>query len=151
MSCYCGSPLTYSTCCEPVHLNVQHAQSPEQLMRARFSAHVLKNVDFVIDTYHSSCLAENDREAIRESVYSDWVRLEVVSSQMEETDLEGYVHFRAFLKQNGQEYCLEERSRFVKEQDSWFYIDGEFPNKIKQGRNDPCACGSGKKFKKCCG
>ncbi|WP_240182560.1 SEC-C metal-binding domain-containing protein, partial [Vibrio cholerae] len=29
--------------------------------------------------------------------------------------------------------------------------DGEFPAAIKQGRNDPCACGSGKKYKKCCG
>ncbi|EOX3103618.1 SEC-C metal-binding domain-containing protein, partial [Vibrio cholerae] len=47
--------------------------------------------------------------------------------------------------------CLEERSRFLKENNCWFYIDGEFPAAIKQGRNDPCACGSGKKYKKCCG
>ncbi|RND30199.1 hypothetical protein EC575_21140, partial [Vibrio cholerae] len=39
----------------------------------------------------------------------------------------------------------------LKENNCWFYIDGEFPTAIKQGRNDPCACGSGKKFKKCCG
>ena len=25
------------------------------------------------------------------------------------------------------------------------------PAKAKVGRNDPCPCGSGKKFKKCCG
>lgn len=25
------------------------------------------------------------------------------------------------------------------------------PKKVKIGRNDPCHCGSGKKYKKCCG
>ncbi|EEX66852.1 hypothetical protein VCJ_000748 [Vibrio metoecus] len=65
---------------------------------------------------------------------------------------EGFVHFRAFLAQQGQEYCLEERSRFLNEDGRWYYIDGEFPEALaRQGRNDPCACGSGKKFKKCCG
>ena len=28
---------------------------------------------------------------------------------------------------------------------------GPIINKDKVGRNDPCPCGSGKKFKKCCG
>jgi preprotein translocase subunit SecA len=28
---------------------------------------------------------------------------------------------------------------------------GEAPNRKKVGRNDPCPCGSGKKYKKCCG
>lgn len=52
MSCYCGNTQPYSQCCEPIHLNPHSAQVPEQLMRARFSAHILKNVEFVIETYH---------------------------------------------------------------------------------------------------
>lgn len=42
---------------------------------------------------------------------------------------------------------LHERSRFLKIDDCWFYIDGVQP---KVGRNDPCPCGSGRKYKKCC-
>ncbi|KQA19294.1 SEC-C domain-containing protein domain-containing protein [Vibrio metoecus] len=120
-------------------------------MRARFSAHILKNTDFVVNTYHPSCHAEDEREAIQESVQSHWLRLEVVSAEMGQENDEGFVHFRAFLEQHGQEYCLEERSRFLNEDGHWYYIDGEFPETLtKQSRNDPCACGSGKKFKKCC-
>ncbi|GHY04122.1 hypothetical protein VCSRO21_0195 [Vibrio cholerae] len=151
MSCYCGNTQPYSQCCEPIHLNPHSAQVPEQLMRARFSAHILKNVEFVIETYHPSCQASNERDAISESVHSDWLRLEIISTQMGATPNEGFVHFKAFLEQEGEAFCLEERSRFLKENNCWFYIDGEFPTAIKQGRNDPCACGSGKKFKKCCG
>jgi SEC-C motif-containing protein len=51
-----------------------------------------------------------------------------------------------------------ERSRFVKESDRWYYVDGLLPTPVtyrreeeKVGRNDPCPCGSGKKYKKCCG
>ncbi|QSA19995.1 SEC-C domain-containing protein, partial [Vibrio furnissii] len=52
-----------------------------------------------------------------------------------------------------QELCLEERSRFLRENGLWYYIDGEFPQQsvsLKVGRNEPCPCGSGKKSKKCC-
>ena len=77
--------------------------------------------------------------------------------------------FKAMYKEAGNEYILQERSRFLQqEKDSklcWFYIEGEYPEPapIEQsaspvpvksaktlGRNDPCLCGSGKKYKKCC-
>ena len=52
---------------------------------------------------------------------------------------------------------LTERSRFVRRDGQWYYLDGEYETETtrretpKIGRNDPCPCGSGKKFKKCCG
>lgn len=123
-------------------------------MRARYSAHVVGLVDFIVSTYHPSCNAETDREAIADSVNSNWKRLQVIKIDNGSTENEGYVHFKAFLEEQGKELCLEERSRFVKEDGLWFYIDGEFPQHnqtLKLGRNDPCICGSGKKYKKCCG
>ena len=161
--CPCDSQQPYSDCCQPIHKDHSNAHSPEQLMRARYSAHVKKLVDFVINTYHSSCGAESQRAEIIDSVESDWCALEVVSRESGQNDNEGYVTFKAYFTQDGQQYCLEERSRFVKEDGRWFYIDGTFPSqiederlaqpiqKLKVGRNDPCVCGSGKKFKKCCG
>lgn len=123
-------------------------------MRARYCAHELGLVDFVVNTYHPDCHAEQEREAIADSIHSEWCGLEVLNRQPGETDEEGFVHFRAWFKQSGQRHCLEERSRFVRENGLWFYIDGEFPASpaaVKAGRNNPCPCGSGKKFKKCCG
>lgn len=136
-------------------------------MRARYSAHVKGLVDFVVATYHPSCEAEAQRNAIADSVHSHWLALEVFSNEAGKNSDEGYVTFQAFFEQEGEEYCLEERSRFVRENDLWYYIDGEYAEQdaeqqqderlsqpiksLKVGRNDPCICGSGKKFKKCCG
>lgn len=166
-SCPCGSQKSYSQCCEPVHQNHGAAVYPEQLMRARYCAHVLKLVDFVVSTYHPTCKAEEEREGIAESIDLDWCRLEVISAEKTEGS-EGYVEFKAWLKEDGSEHCMHEKSRFLKQDGLWYYIDGVFPEpelpKIsepagieqvvrseKVGRNDPCPCGSGKKFKKCCG
>ncbi|WP_194435892.1 YchJ family protein [Vibrio fluminensis] len=160
--CPCGNASNYETCCQPIHQEHANAHTPEQLMRARYSAHTLGLVDFVINTYHSSCNAEQQRQAIADSVHSDWVALEVLNSSDGSHDDEGFVTFKAFFNDDGKQYCLEERSRFLRENGLWYYIDGEYPQtederlsqpiqSLKIGRNDPCICGSGKKFKKCCG
>ena len=44
-------------------------------------------------------------------------------------------------------YSEEELKRFYKEQKE----SGTVRKEKKIGRNDPCPCGSGKKYKKCCG
>ncbi|MGD8230861.1 YchJ family protein [Vibrio sp. TRT 1302] len=164
-SCPCGSSQDYSVCCEPIHDNHSLAKTPEQLMRSRYSAHVKGLVDYVVNTYHPSCNAPQQRDEIAESINSDWCGLDVVGTESGQDDNEGFVTFKAFFNQDGQQYCLEERSRFVREDGLWFYIDGTFPeeqkpadvrlsqtiSQLKIGRNDPCICGSGKKFKKCCG
>ncbi len=163
-SCPCGSSQDYTACCEPIHHNHSLAKTPEQLMRSRYSAHVKGLVDYVVETYHPSCNAEQQRDEIAQSIESDWCGLEVISTASVKDNNEGFVTFKAFFNQDNEQYCLEECSRFVREDDLWFYIDGTFPaeqqpdprlnqpvNQLKVGRNDPCICGSGKKFKKCCG
>jgi len=165
--CPCGSQKPYSDCCQPIHLDHQAATTPEELMRARYSAHVEGLVDFVVATYHPSCEAEAQRDGIADSINSDWCKLDVISSDAGRHHEEGFVEFKAYFNQDGEQFCLAERSRFIKENGLWFYIDGEFPSQetdapidprleqpvssLKVGRNDPCICGSGKKFKKCCG
>ncbi|ODA35982.1 hypothetical protein A8L45_02385 [Veronia pacifica] len=124
-------------------------------MRARYAAHELGLVDFVVSTYHPSCQAEQHRQGIEDSIKSDWLGLQVINSSIDESGKQGYVEFKAHYSDQGQQFCLHEKSRFLLENVNnkplWFYIDGVFPGTIKAGRNDPCPCGSGKKFKKCCG
>ncbi len=162
-TCPCHSQKQYQQCCEPIHNHPSSATKPEQLMRARYSAHVLGLVDFVVHTYHPSCQAEAQRQEIAQSIDSEWLKLDVHSSEDGANSDEGYVTFSAYFNQDGEALCLTERSRFIRENGQWFYIDGTFPeqprderlnqpvNTLKVGRNDPCICGSGKKFKKCCG
>lgn len=157
--CPCHSQQAYHECCQPIHADHRAAATPEQLMRARYSAHVLGLVDFVVDTYHPSCHADEQRAAIAESIDSDWLKLDVHSQEPGSHPDEGFVTFSAYFAQDGQTLCLTERSRFLREDGVWYYIDGTFPaaderdpeSRVKIGRNDPCRCGSGKKFKKCCG
>ncbi|MGR5390313.1 YchJ family protein [Vibrio crassostreae] len=171
--CPCGSNNTYQQCCESAHLDHSSVETPKQLMRSRYSAHVLGLVDYVIATYHPSCDAESQREGITESIDSDWAGLEVIDTAAGLHQDEGFVEFKAYFNEDGAQYCMQERSRFVRENGLWFYIDGEFPEQenehekltepeidprlnqtvesFKIGRNDPCICGSGKKYKKCCG
>lgn len=153
--CPCGSKQAYRDCCERVHQNHAAADHPEKLMRSRYSAHVKRLVDFIVDTYHPSCGAEQHRDAIAQSINSEWLMLQVLSSSVDESGKQGFVEFKAHYKEAGKQYCLHEKSRFVTEEKDgetlWYYIDGEYPKAEKVGRNDPCPCGSGKKHKKCCG
>ncbi|RXJ74810.1 hypothetical protein CS022_00885 [Veronia nyctiphanis] len=154
-SCPCGSQRGYAACCQPAHNDHASVDHPEKLMRARYAAHVLGLVDFVVDTYHPSCEAEQHRKGIADSINSDWLGLQVLSSNIDSSGKQGFVEFKAHYADDVQEYCLHEKSRFLCEliegKNLWFYIDGVFPGNLKAGRNDPCPCGSGKKFKKCCG
>jgi len=130
------------------------ATVPEQIMRARYSAYVLKLIDFIIVTYHSSCNAERDADGINTSANLDWQRLDVLSApEVNDNTTIGFVEFKAYLLDDDVEHCMHERSRFIKEDGLWYYIDGVFPDTQigKIGRNEPCVCGSGKKHKKCCG
>lgn len=124
-------------------------------MRARYCAHVVNLVDFIVQTYHSSCRAESFRQQIAETVSCEWQGLDVLTSSVDESGEQGYVEFKAHYHEDNQNVMLHEKSRFVKEKkegiEVWTYIDGVYPGTFKAGRNDPCPCSSGKKFKKCCG
>jgi SEC-C motif-containing protein len=119
----------------------------EALMRSRYSAYVLKLSDYLAATWHASTRPPSLDIGSDTTV---WLRLSILSAEKGgKGDDEGMVEFAADY-QGGQ---LHERSRFLKEAGRWFYLDGEMlPSQSaeKVGRNDPCPCGSGRKFKKCC-
>ena len=146
--CPCGSQKSYGQCCAPLHAREYTAATAEALMRSRYSAYVLKNTDYLAATWHPST-----RPTVLDlaSDGTAWQRLAILATQHGGADDDtGTVEFAAFFS-GGQ---LHERSRFVKQEGRWFYLDGEILPPLVQakvGRNDPCPCGSGKKFKKCCG
>ena len=73
------------------------------------------------------------------------------------TDTKGIVEFKAYYNKDGEEHVLHEVSRFVRTNGRWLYLDGMVKpaggliRQLNEGKNAPCPCGSGKKFKRCCG
>jgi SEC-C motif-containing protein len=156
--CYCHSQLNYENCCEPLHQNKQFAQTAEQLMRSRYSAFVVENIEYLIQTHHPKTRNQLNKTELTEwAKSSDWKKLVILDTvKGRESDREGVVEFQAHYENKGEAFVHHERSHFVFEDGRWFYFDGVMADqtyvrdKPKVGRNDPCPCGSGKKYKKCC-
>lgn len=147
--CPCGSAVEYSLCCQRYLSGEQVAPDPSHLMRSRYCAFVMKDADYLIRTWHSACHAARFRDEISAGfATTEWLGLTVFEHTVSEADNTGYVSFVARFHEHGKSGAIIERSRFLKENGQWYYIDGTRP---QFGRNDPCPCGSGKKFKKCCG
>lgn len=136
------------------------APTAEALMRSRYSAYVEHAVDYLGDTLHPEHSSDWDREATRRWAESaEWLGLEILSTEAGQSgDSEGWVEFVARFNEGGKLQQHHERSRFRVHEGRWYYVDGELPKPQTQrhegprvGRNDPCPCGSGKKYKKCCG
>ena len=158
-TCPCGSGLGYNECCEPYISGAKNAPTAEALMRSRYSAYVERAIDYIVDTCTQD---EKDRIDIRQtrawSEKSKWLGLKVMSTEKGGPgDTEGTVEFQALYEMDGLRDTHHEKAKFIKTDGRWLYDEGDVVPKTvirtgpKIGRNDPCPCGSGKKYKHCCG
>ena len=158
--CPCGSGNKFGECCGPVISGKQKAKTAEALMRARYSAYVTGDIDFIA----TSCKRGEDGNDIdldetrRWSKESEWHGLTIHSvSEGGENDTSGVVEFSAHYSRGGLRDEHRERAVFKKIDGAWLYTEGSLAattivrDTPKVGRNDLCPCGSGKKYKKCCG
>ena len=145
-TCACGSGIALDDCCGKWHQG-QPAPSAERLMRSRYSAYTLGLIDYLVATTLPAQQAALDRDSMRAwSLGSTWLGLEVEGSEL--IDTHAFVTFTARWHDGDGEHRHRERSAFVQQAGRWYFIDPTVP--LKAGRNDPCPCGSGQKFKKCC-
>jgi len=143
--CPCCSGFDLSLCCGR-YLEGEPAPTSEALMRSRYSAYVLDQQAYLRKTWHpDTCPEHLGGTALK------WIALEIVSTELgQKDDQEGKVTFVASFSDNTKGRKLHETSRFVRLDGNWVYLDGQC--KVTDiGRNDTCPCGSGNKFKKCCG
>ncbi len=159
MNCYCGNEKSFSDCCEPIHADPTLASTAESLMRARYSAYASGNIDFIKETHDPKTRNELDFEGIKSwSRQNQWDKLEVLSEKAGgDGQKEGWVEFKAHYSNDLRQLVHHEHSYFRHDGGRWYYMDGEDLSEKtyvraqpKVGRNDPCPCGSGKKYKKCC-
>ena len=159
--CPCNSLMNYSECCEPLLTDSENkkATTPLALMRSRYSAYALGFIDYIINSHHPEKRGEIDPHSAEEwSRTSRWHGLNIINTT-DTDENNGSVEFVAHYQDiKGKEHFHHELAHFTKLNDTWFYSDGELVKQLpitreedKLGRNDPCKCGSGKKYKKCCG
>jgi SEC-C motif-containing protein len=159
-TCPCGTELTYEECCGPIIDGTQNASSAEQLMRSRYTAYAKQDIGYILSSLHPKHREGFDEKGTRQwAKNSQWQNLEIVNtSGGGEDDTEGFVEFIATYTEGGAKKEHHEVASFKKDDGKWYFVDGNpvSPGTVvregpKVGRNDPCTCGSGKKFKKCCG
>ena len=156
--CPCSSGSLFADCCQPVIDGTRESQTAEELMRARYSAFVTGAIDFIVSSTHSRTRKEIDLAYIREwSETSTWRGLQIFETKVI-NDNKAYVSFEAQYTQRGEDHHQREKSLFEREDGLWRFVTGdELKNPTvryetpRPGRNDPCPCGSGKKYKKCHG
>lgn len=138
-------------------INHKEIKTAEDLMRARYKAFEEGNIEFIVNTHDISTRKDIDVEETKNwALNSKWLGLEIISTEAgTEIDEEGIVEFKVNYIEKDKEEIHHEKSKFVKKDGKWFY-HGWLPlvetikKEEKIGRNDPCLCGSGKKYKKCC-
>jgi SEC-C motif-containing protein len=159
-SCPCGSGQTYEQCCRPLILHEIQAQSAEALLRSRYTAYVKTQIDYIYDTTHPSRRGDVNRDQIvKWSKKSQWLGLEIISREAGgPEDDSGTIQFTASYRDKEKTIEHKEIAQFKKAEGRWYFFDGKAPRTVqfvrsspKIGRNVPCPCGSGKKYKKCCG
>jgi SEC-C motif-containing protein len=121
-NCYCNSNKPFSECCEPYILGNQKAPTAESLMRSRYSAYCVQNIDYLLATTHVSNRKFHDKqEMFAFASQNKWIKLEIIIAT------ETTVEFKAFYLDNSLNTQMHhEKSTFKKEEGSWFYVDGEW-------------------------
>lgn len=124
MDCYCGSLKTYSNCCQKAHINITEAKTAEQLMRSRYAAFVKADGDYLMASHHASTRPIKEKASIvKWAKYVEWIKLEVLeTTKGTETDTQGTVTFQAYFYEKGKVEIIYEKSAFVKENNTWFYL-----------------------------
>ena len=160
--CPCGAGRSYEACCGAYIDSGKIAPTAEALMRSRYSAYVKARMSYLRDTLAPGDRAQFDEPGARKwATESQWKGLTIESTERGgPADDEGTVTFTARYVAEGSEREHKELAVFKRDPQSkaWYFDEARAPKAApvtreapKVGRNDPCTCGSGKKFKKCCG
>ena len=150
------------------------ADTAAQLMRARYAAFVLQHVEYIVATTAPFQQALLDKKSIADwSQQTDWAGLEVINHLAKLGKRHAQVEFKAYFHlpnaSVGYSTVLDltvldkkgldskgvhhELSTFVNipthGTSRWYFLDPTVVMPVTQ--RQPCPCGSGEKYKRCCG
>jgi SEC-C motif-containing protein len=154
-NCKCGSEKEFDLCCGKFISGNANPSTAEELMRSRYTAYVINDLDYIVETTLPKYKDSVDMQATKDwAENSKWLGLDVHNVKKGDVnDSEGFIDFTAIYEYDGKVLEHREISYFKKENNKWYFSPEEKrPLRVeKVGRNEPCPCGSGKKYKKCCG
>ncbi|MGE6246677.1 YchJ family protein [Psychrobacter proteolyticus] len=168
------APLSYQDCCKPYHDAFYNdeivkadgikAETAERLMRTRYSAFVLVKPEYIVKTTVPAQQGLLDVQAIKSwAKETDWAGLEIVEHKPKLGKRHAQVEFKAYFRSSEETasdlaektQAHHELSTFVKvinranNDARWYFLDPTVAMTVSQ--KQPCICGSGEKFKRCCG
>jgi SEC-C motif-containing protein len=127
-TCPCGGfngSAAYAQCCQPYIDGTRHAPTAEQLMRSRYTAYTLGEAAYILSTWHESTRPRQlDLEPPGAPHGVRWLGL-TVHNHSQPSENQSQVEFTARYREAGRAHRLKEKSRFVRENQQWFYVDGE--------------------------
>ncbi len=171
--CPCGSTLSYADCCAPLHVGQKIADTAAQLMRSRYCAFVLQHIEYIVATTAPFQQPLLDTQAISDwAQQTDWAGLAVIKHTPKIGKRHAQVEFKAYFHlpaSAGHSAGLDLAALDSKGLDSkgvhhelstfvnipthgtsrWYFLDPTVVMPVTQ--KQPCPCGSGEKYKRCCG
>lgn len=127
MPCPCGRttgkrPLSYTDCCGRYLENYEQTPAPdaESLMRSRYSAYVLERAPYLLATWEPS----KRPPSLSFDTHTKWLGLSVRATAQAGPE-HAEVEFVARSRVDGRGQRMHERSRFVRRDGRWFYVDGD--------------------------
>jgi SEC-C motif-containing protein len=115
LDCPCGSGQRYDACCGRLHRRAAEAETPEELMRSRYAAYAVGELDHVWRTWHP----RTRPETIEPDPSLTWTGLRIIEAD------EDVVEFEASYDRGGTPGRRRERSRFERRRGRWVYVDGD--------------------------
>ena len=128
-SCPCGSTKKYKKCCKVYHDGKKPFKALD-LMKSRYTAYAICNSEYIVQTTH-----KNNSDYTKDistwklsiedfSKYSEFRSLKILD--FIDGDSEAYVTFQASIFQDNKDISFIEKSRFLKDNSKWYYVDGIF-------------------------
>ena len=124
--CPCGSKKSVDVCCQKFISGNALPDTPEELMRSRYTAYTLCDINYIEKTMLAPANNQFDAEATKQwSQQVNWLKLEVLNSSIQED--KGTVEFCAHFMFENKKHLMHEISEFIKKDGKWYYVNGIAP------------------------
>ncbi len=120
--CVCDTGAALDRCCGPILAGERQAETAVALMRSRYAAFVLGNVDYLLTSWHP----QTRPSALQLDPEQRWLGLKIkrqLGGQAQ--DAHGQVEFVARYKLGSRGYAMRELSSFERVDGCWRYLSGE--------------------------
>lgn len=125
--CPCGSGKPFGACCEPLLNDFRPATTARELMRSRYTAHVLGDEAYLHRTFASTA-GKPFAPARRPAARTAWVRLQIHRDETGPAPDIACVEFSAYFRDGAAEREMRERSEFRRVDGRWLYTRAVKPS-----------------------